>query len=90
MKETSLKGKTMAKKRSIVTETRIQQFNWRILKQRFAISRIFRLKLRGRVIYQRKKNIANEIRLSVFASVLQSVFCVLASKTDVASKTESL
>ena len=31
----------MAKKRSIVTETTIQHFNLRILKQRFAISRIF-------------------------------------------------
>ena len=42
----------------------------------------------GRVIYQRKKNVANEIRPSVFASVPQSVFLVAASKTDVTSKTE--
>ena len=47
-------------------------------------------KKRGRVIYQRKKNVANEIRPSVFASVPQSVFLVAASKTDEASKTESL
>ena len=42
----------------------------------------------GRVIYQRKKNVANVIRPWVFASVPQSVFLVAASKTDVASKTE--
>ena len=44
----------------------------------------------GRVIYQRKKNVANEIRPSVFASVPQSGFLVAALKTDVALKTESL
>ena len=42
----------------------------------------------GRVIYQRKKNVSNEIRPLVFASVPQSFFLVAASKTDVASKTE--
>ena len=44
----------------------------------------------GRVIYQRKKTVANEIRPPVFASVAQSVFLEAASKTDVASKTDSL
>ena len=33
----------------------------------------------GRVIYQRKKTVANEIRPSVFASVPQSVFVVASS-----------
>ena len=36
----------------------------------------------------KKKNVANELRPSVFASVPQSFFLVAASKTDVTSKTE--
>ena len=39
---------------------------------------------------KKKKPIANVIRPSVFAWVPQLVFLVAASKTDVASKTESL
>ena len=46
--------------------------------------------LEGACNLSKKKNIANEIRRSVFASVPQSVFLVAASKTDVASKTDSL
>ena len=70
--------------------------NWSTNWGRMKINTIFSLKNRnwstnrGRVIFQRKKTIANEIRPSVFASVPQSVFLVAASKTDIASKTDSL
>ena len=45
---------------------------------------------RGHVIYQRKKNIANEIRLSVFASVPQSGFFSGSLENQCSLETESL